>query len=279
MKRMIALLLLLCLGMSLLCGCGEDAPASDGTTAQTTTAQTTAAPETTAAPTEPRPQWVTKTVYLCVKTVKTNHDDGKRTGTEYEYDEYGRMIRSWMLSGAQRSGIYTEYTYDENGLLANEIVYDADGSVRADTDYTYDENGYLVNEKALWTYLNPAKEKEYVYEYADDYSSCTTKYYSDGELKSYTVTSYDADGNALCMDTYSASEKWTGSSEYIYNEQGQLLKEVHTDSKDLSVPVDFDTIYTYNEHGLMATENADYYYGYLREYTYEAFDILMPAGE
>ena len=38
---------------------------------------------------------------------------------------------------------------------------------------------------------------------------------------------------------------------------------------------DYDTIFTYDENGLLISKNVDYYYGHLIEYTYEPFEILV----
>lgn len=301
MKRTIAWILMLCLCICILSGCGEDTPAP-GT--GESTGQTTA-PEATAAPTEPQIRWETQTVYLCVSSSTKFFDGHGTVGTEYEYDEYGNKIKSWYLSGGERTGTYDEYeydewgnlvkdyyhsaeyealcgynlyTYDEAGRLLTDISYELTGEVSYECVYTYDEEGWLTGEKVTYYSWDPDKISEEVVVYNESHTQATRYFYENGEKNSwYHEEVYDDQGRIVSMNRVNEDGTWGSSREYFYDEQGRISKEVYNTSSDMQA--DYNVYYTYDENGCLVKDLVDYYYGDETTYIYEAFEILVPVTE
>jgi hypothetical protein len=72
---------------------------------------------------------------------------------------------------------------------------------------------------------------------------------------------------------YEANGKLISTCESTYDSEGRLLQEYKKSSRDTQP--DYKVIYTYDENGLLKSKDADYYYGHIVEYTYEAFEILV----
>lgn len=301
MKRIIALSLVLCGILMILCGCASDTTEENGSTTQ----QQTAAVETTAEPTETQVRWEEKQVYLCV-SIKTKFFDGHSpNGSEYEYNEYGQKTKSWGIYDGERTGSYTEYeydelgrlvkeyshneeyevlcyyilyTYDENGKLLKKTNYELNDEVSYETVYTYDDAGWLTGEKTTYYSRDPATTSEEVTEFNADHTQGTRYTYEDG-VKSpwYTVEEYDDQGRIISMNRLNEDGTWGSSREYFYDELGHISKEVYNTSSDMQA--DYNVYYTYDENGCLVKDLVDYYYGDETTYTYELFTILVPVYE
>ena len=135
------------------------------------------------------------------------------TFTDFQYDEEGRILKSWTLAlGSRDSGDesvghfdamefeyedgrmvkeigpygYTALTYDENGRHIRSDEYAEDGTFTGYMEWTYDENG------------NPYKYSQYD---------------ADGSLLNYHINEYDADGNRIRSTDYDASGNVVGITE------------------------------------------------------------------
>ena len=299
MKKRIAFFFSVCM---LLSACGsENAQA-------TKPVETTAAPETTAAtetgPTETQLQWETQTVYLCVSQTMTQHD-GSGSGTqEFEYDEYGNRISMWPLGDSgERSLKHTEYSYDRMGNLLSSVSVDAEGNPGSRYEYTYDGNGnmlsylffdaegilgaehyyvynadgWVIQETETAYYYDPARTHQYGFTYTEDYSSCIITTLNSSESTGYTEETYDTAGRVTSLDNYTQDGNWSSTITYAYDAAGNILREEHYSKNELQA--DYDVIYTYDENGCLISKDVDYYYGYIMEFVYEPFEILVPVTE
>ena len=301
MKRSICLSLIFLMCAATFIGCGE-ADTQNMVPEATETAAGTTAATTTEATTEPQIQWETKTVYLCVSRTMTQHD-GSGSGTfEYEYDEYGNQIREWYaVYRGDISGRHTEYTYDEKGnmlssqsvddqgnpgcryaysyntegKLLSELYYDAEGVVGAETYYTYNEAGWLIHQTENMYFYDPPRYWEHEITYSDDYSAAIVQSTNNGQQDGYAKETYDTEGRLIRRDSYGQNDSWKTAITYAYDAQGRVLREEHYSSNELQA--DYDVIYTYDEKDCLISMDVDYYYGYVMEYEYAPFEILVPT--
>ena len=251
-------------------------------------------PEDSAEPdesTEPEPVYEKQTVYLCVQERMHNYNEDGDFLKGYTYDEYGRVTEYFQIKDDGSRGWENAYSYDENGnnteintgnglytmtyddegrMLSK--VYAYKGEVRSETYYTYDENGYVVAEKCIERY---SEEVTYTYEinYNDDYSEAIISQYKNGEPNGTTYETYNAAGQVLTSEVYDTADNWKSGQTYSYDDAGNLLQQGSYSSSETQA--DYTTYYTYDDKGLLISKDVDYYYGYLLEYTYEPFEILV----
>ncbi len=290
MKKMYRLLIItvFCVYMAgLLSACGGEAKPAE-TTAPVQTQAVTEAP--TMEPTEPKPAYELQTVYLCVEEYLQNYEGGNfRKG--YTYDEYGRATEYFQIQDDGTRGWVTEYSYDDNGNMIEEstgdsvnvMTYDETGHLlskvsyykeekKNEKHYEYDEQGYVVAETRIERY---SEETTYTFTitYNDDHTEASIEQFKNGEPNGKTVETYNAAGQVLSSTVHDANGNWKRTQTWEYDESGKLLREGNYSRSETQA--DYMTIYTYDENGLLLSKNVDYYYGYLLEYTYEPFEILV----
>ena len=290
MKTMIRFVtLMLCIAL-LTCGCGgkkDDAPDEDkGGLSDLLTE-----PTQTVEVTDPEPVYEKQTVYLCTKEIQTLHENDAVSVRCNSYDEYGRKTESWIdLPDGTRGSVstftysesgnrmmettqygYYDRTYDEAGRILRQLYFSGDECV-SEYYYTYNEDGYLIERTETTRY---SEEKTYIYQisYYPDYSNAVIDAYLNGEKIGFSEESYNADGQVIFYKNYEANGKLISTCESTYDSQGRLLQEYKKSSRDTQP--DYEVIYTYDENGLLKSKDADYYYGHIVEYTYEAFEILV----
>lgn len=288
MKKMIRFaVLMLCIAL-LTCGCGgkkDDTP--DETKGGSLSDLITEPAQTT----EPEPVYEKQTVYLCTMEIQTLHENDSVSVRCNSYDEYGRKTESWIdLPDGTRGSVstftysesgnrmmettqygYYDRTYDEAGRILRQLYFSGDECV-SEYYYTYNEDGYLIERTETTRY---SEEKTYTYKvtYTPDYSGAVIDSYLNGEKVGYTEETYNADGQVSSYTNYDAEGNWTSGCECTYDSEGRLLQEYKKSSRDTQP--NYKVIYTYDENGLLKSKDADYYYGHIVEYTYEAFEILV----
>lgn len=281
MKRLFVLLIL-CLSMTvLLCACGDTEKPE----------QTTDAPQlqeteaVTEEPTEAEPVYELQTVYLCVQENMKNYEGGSnRKG--YTYDEYGRVKEYFMFNSDGSYAWVMEYIYDEqgnnieirNGDSVTVMTYDDAGRMLSKLSkymeyyYVYDEMGFVIEEKRIERFSDEVTYS-FTMTYNADHTEATIDQFKNGESNGQTLETYNAEGQVLTSNTYDANGNWKHGQSWEYDEAGRLMKEYNYSRSETQA--DYETIYTYDENGLLISKNVDYYYGYLLEYTYEPFEILV----
>lgn len=281
MKKLLVLLALCLCMTALFCGCGDTVG----------TEQTTAAPalqETqpvTEDPTEAGPVYELQTVYLCVQEDMKNYEGGSnRKG--YTYDEYGRVKEYFMLNADGSYAWVTEYSYDEQGNniemrtgdSVTVMTYDEYGRLTSKLSgymeyyYVYDEMGFVIEETCIERFSDEVTYS-FTMTYNADHTEATIDQFKNGEPNGQTIENYNAAGQVLTSNTYDPNGNWKHGQTWEYDEAGRLMKEYNYSRSETQA--DYETIYTYDEKGLLLSKNVDYYYGYLLEYTYEPFEILV----
>ena len=203
-------------------------------------------------------------------------DDGTQHTCNYTYNENGKLTRIFCTdpdgdlamyesvynaSGKLEKETYRfldgyyytrEYTYDDRGYEIKIVGSDPESRLTVD-EYFYDDNGNMVK------IVVESIEGIYSYDYIYDSNNRLTK-----------VIERDADGNIFSTD------------DYLYNEQGKLLKVTCTEDGE---EADF-TEYAYDEKGRLLIDcYSDPEDGYIHsnEYTYtadgrtEKLHIKMPG--
>lgn len=240
--------------------------------------------------TEPEPVYEKRTVYLCTQEFLHNYEGGDFL-KGYTYDEYGRVFEYFQIKDDGSRGWVNTYTYDEDG---NNIeidtgsskyikTYDEEGHILSqlytsndecvsEEYYTYDANGYLIEKKRIERY---SEEVSYTYEvfYSEDYSEAMINQFKNGEPNGTTYETYNAAGQVLTSEVYDNEGNWKSTQKCTYDAAGNLLQQGNYSRSETQA--DYQTIYTYDENGLLISKNVDYYYGYLLTYTYEPFEILV----
>ncbi len=293
---------ILCLSL-LLAGCGDLGkliPLPGFLPEQETEATATQAPElepTVQAPEqeEIQPVYVLKTVYLCTGDILTNYEDDSSFANAYTYDEFGRLFEAWRVKPDGTKELTSTYFYDEFGnnvLLENknsryEMEYDEQGRLvakcwfsddvcKSEYLYVYDDAGFVIQRVEISRY---SEETVTVYnvQYNEDHTYAYVEKLTDEEFAGYTEETYNENGQVLTSKNYDADGAWRSTLTYEYDEFDRLAVEYHFSRSETQA--DYDVIYSYDERGLMVSKNVDYYYGYLQEYTYEAFEILVPMEQ
>lgn len=284
-KSMSILLILLCL--LLLSGCGDAKPA-ETTAAPVETQAATQAPTTE--PTEPEPVYEMQTVYLCVQEKMHNYEGGDFL-KGYSYDEYGRKTEYFGINADGTRSWVTQYSYDEQGNIVEErtgdsvstMTYDEAGRLvsdisyykdecRAENYFVYDEAGFVIEETRIERYSG---EVTYTFTmtYDENHTQATIEQFKNGEPNGVTTETYNAAGQVLTSTVHDANGNWKRTMTWTYDEDGRLLQEGNYSRSETQA--DYLTLYTYDENGLLLSKNVDYYYGYLLEFTYEPFEILV----
>jgi YD repeat-containing protein len=181
------------------------------------------------------------------------------------------------------------YTYNENGKLTSifctdpegelemfEAVYRADGKLEKETyryfsgnhyttEYTYDDRGYKT--KVVETYPDGWRTMR-TYFYDDNGNVIKTEEESNGNVFSKEYV-YDSNNRRTKVIERDADGNISWTDDYLYNEQGKLLKITCTENGEVT---DI-TEYTYDEKGrLLSDVYQDPTDGYVHsnEYIYTA---------
>ena len=207
--------------------------------------------------------------YLRVLSEYFDGDGNSKGRIEYSYDEYGNQIESseYDANGSLIERI--ESSYDDSGNLVKKITYNASAAISSEAHYTYDNDGnqltmnvyyadgsqqYLYRTDAEGHVLEAATFSEagiklsynYRTELDDGYSFTEIVYYEDGAEDSRRVTTYDANGNEIAVQTFSDG-KLTVNRVKTYDDEGRLITMIRYDVEDNSERE--KDVYSYRENG------------------------------
>lgn len=180
------------------------------------------------------------------KTIVT-HRSGSQDITYYTYDPYGQVIEERNqvhLDGMVIDFAHTLYEYDSMGNQISLVQY-LDNSMRKKQEWTYDESGRLTGE-----FIHHNGSPSYsgtVYEY-NEQGRLIREFeatFVDG-IAQYipSVQRYIYNDAGQCIERYTEYNGEKGArTVYVYDEHGNLSKELHYESG--SDTVSHQTEYTY----------------------------------
>ena len=126
---------------------------------------------------------------------------GELTKTNWYYNDNDILIKETKVSGSDDSYEEVVKTYNENGALSESISYDKDGEEKHRETNTYDSDGNLIK-TVRENYKKIYHTIEYIYE--------------NGNKVKQIATAYD-------------DESYEGVSEFFYDENNKLIKEISTE--------------------------------------------------
>jgi len=250
--------------------------------------------EATVAQEETEPAYELKTVYLCTGDILTNYEDGSSFESAYTYDSFGRLYQAFRVleDGTKKltstyyydefgnnirqesQSSYYEMEYDDQGRLLSKRWYSG-GECKGEYLYTYDEAGFVIQRVEISRYSEETVTL-YNVQYDADHTESYVEKFVNEEFDGYTEETYDKNGQVLTAKNYDANGNWRSAFVYEYDGAGNLVVQ-HNYSRS-ETQADYSVYYLY-EDGLLRSKNVDYYYGYLQEYFYETFEILVPADQ
>lgn len=127
---------------------------------------------------------------------------GNRSIITLTYDQNGKLIQKSDLESDGEEIIF-KYAYDQKGNLIKETQICDDGT-HID-EYTYDENGNKIAEIRTFSDSNQ-------------------------EIIDYSYYTYDENGKLIKDTTIMPTKKW--SSDYIYDEEGKLIRQFYVCSRE-----------------------------------------------
>ncbi len=197
-----------------------------------------------------------------LKSTYDIYSDGYRTDIEYEYDEDGRNVgtRHWEGVGDERHLVGETTTTYEGAKYQYSVWYDDDGAVSYMAHIVYNEQDNLLN--AVNTNADGALQSstEWIYDEAGR-QVAYRQYDGDGMLTYSYDNTYDECGNKVSVSGGWIGENDTRTTEYEYDEQGNLVRQIVKIMPSGEV-TDY-TEYTYDEDGRKTAQI--YYIGSLED--------------
>lgn len=204
--------------------------------------------------------------------LKLSKEDGDEYSYEYKYDKIGN-IKEFVLkeNGIQQNK--TKYSYDDNGNKIKEDMYSRNGALVGSSVYEYDEKG---NNTLNVFYYNGEERQKSVYTYDEKGNLIEDVYYEEGGEGSREKYFYDEKGNQIEWLSYFQGE-FSGRYVYEYNGENQLIKEYYFEYEN-DTEAYYTEEYIYNEKGLLVEEiHRNRSDEKAQKYTYEYITVTVPA--
>ena len=198
---------------------------------------------------------------------KQNDSYGALVSTEtWEYDENGWNTRYVLTTSVYPDGRVTEYKYSDEG----DLIESTTGESRK--TYSWDEDGRLLEEThsnsddsgtVSWSETNT---------YAADgsYTRVRKQYKKDGEVWWTETANLDANDRLVSRKTEDLDRQTVTEEifEYTYDDEGRVLTQKSLLPDGV---LNFSTVYTYTEEGLLRSRFTTYANGHTNSaaYTYD----------
>ena len=193
---------------------------------------------------------------LPLRTVERLGDEVMYTA-DYTYNDNLDLVK--IVYGGGEPGEFV-YTYDDERRLIKEEHSYGDGDAYS-YEYTYDEDGNCI--RSVFWYSDGGCTTDYTYE--DGILLRTVETYEDGEV--YTSDLFYDEAGKLVREEFESQDGLSDTYTYIYDENGNMIEEhdVYSDGESAVY------IYTYDEKGNKLTANIAYTdnFSYSYEYTYD----------
>ncbi len=160
-------------------------------------------------------------------------------GSEYEYDELGRLIKETEYNEGPSNGEVPEYfkrmeyTYDDSGHAIVFRVFYNNRDYRYWHECEYDEQGRKIK---VYDYHHTDEKGDFLYDYEvyeyfnNGQSEKVTSYEPNHEIKSWTETEYDEAGNKTRIARYKGDGCLKSLTESVYDKQGNITEFKDYDS-------------------------------------------------
>ena len=171
-----------------------------------------------------------------VLTVTAYSDSEYVETLECSYDESGNLLTeklSYTGGNGGASGISYEVinTYDEDGKLIRNVYRMGGNKTTIDTSYTYNPQGDVILEAAQYTVVEGEEAivgntTETSYQYTYDHEGRVTKKITETAFSSSTSEyTYNEQGDLICEKTVNAlGTVQTGEFAYVYSENGEISR-------------------------------------------------------
>lgn len=146
--------------------------------------------------------------------------------TLFDYDEKHNKIKEGYVMGHDTVLVNFDITYTEKGLLAKIICLKSDKSVNYSYTYKYNDTGKKI--ELLYFYSRKPKNinERTTYKYNSSDSLIETVTYSDGELSTTKVFTYDSMGNLIQIIVSSPDNRHHEEHSFKYDKKGNRIQEV-----------------------------------------------------
>ena len=216
----------------------NDTILGDDTTTSDTTAADTAIEDTTAA--DPSKSFIGEALgYIEKKEYQAAYDLLKAHSDDEEARELFENFRfvPLLITGTDRGAGKREYTYDEDDMLISYSITMPEFSDVYDITYNDKKQVVKIDTAAEWS-----SDIEYFYDENDRVIKEVVKDYSFGDMVFEYF--YNSDGYVEKIDD-AHSDGTTGSTVYVYDDMGNMIKSTYTDSKNRC----YITEIVYDENG------------------------------
>ena len=159
----------------------------------------------------------------------TEYQGNKNTTrySDYIVDDAGRILEKKMLLGESGS-VEITYEYDD----ADRVIKETQGEMLFTTTYEYDADGMLVCETSSGLVMDGTRIKQYSYT-KDAFDRVTEKRMTDTNGGNYTYLyqyTYDNGGNVSVMEESIEGSTYAFETEYVYNVFGKTCIEYVSDN-------------------------------------------------
>ncbi len=137
---------------------------------------------------------------------------GEHTKTNWYYNDNDMLIKKTKVTESDDSYEEVVKTYNENGALSESVSYDKDGEEKHRETNTYDSDGNLIK-----TVVENYKKIYHITEYI----------YENGNKVKQIATAYDG-------------ESYEGVSEFFYDENNKLIKEISTEPGGVTTVTEYE---------------------------------------
>ncbi|AFN74872.1 hypothetical protein MROS_1638 [Melioribacter roseus P3M-2] len=164
---------------------------------------------------------------------------------ELYFNEKGQRTKLIRYTATGGTDLVYQFAYDNSGKLISTEVYDNFGNLTTRRESEYDDGGNEINRRILTS--RSVNEQKIVFLYDSLNHVVNEREYIGENLN--TEKKYFYDGNMLAkVMGYNAKGNLVAEIDYVYNEEGYLIKEIQKAGSAVN-----EVVYNYDERGNLIT--------------------------